>query len=433
MSIPKNVLVIDDDPILCEICKSHLQSIGVPRVDIAGDGRKALALLNIAGSPPDLVICDLNMPELDGIQFLRQVHQAGFAGHIAIVSGEDRSVIQTAQTLAETIGLKVAGIVKKPLRRAALEHILDQCRPPLDRIATTAKFSAGADELSNAIANNHILPFYQPLADIRTGAIIGVEALARWQHPAHGLIAPDQFIPRAEQMGMIDGVTDSMLQQCLDDVANWHLIGIPLNLAVNLTAASLNDEAFPDRLVENLTRFGLAPSALTLEITERVVLKPSPLALEVLARLRIKGFGLAIDDFGTGFSNMEQLRKFPYSKLKVDRAFVSGAAEDRFAAAGLKASVMLARELNMKVVAEGVETATDWRVVANHKVDEVQGYWVARPAPAEDFIAWYREHNGRVPQSLWQQVSAANTPRPPVPQDPFAQAAPPLRRFSAGD
>ena len=432
MFIPKNVLVIDDDPILCEICKSHLQAIGVPRIETAGNGRQALGLLNIAGSLPDFVICDLNMPELDGVQFLSLLHESGFSGHIAIVSGEDRSIIRTAQALAETIGLKVAGVVKKPMRRDALEKLLESCRPA-EPAQPRSEFSAGADELAAAIENSHIVPFYQPLADVRTGAITSVEALSRWQHGYYGTIPPDRFIPKAEQLGMIEGLTHSVLKQCLSDIAHWRGQGMTLGLAVNIAATSLNDENFPDRLASELAVFDLEPGILTLEITERVVLKPSPRALEVLARLRIKGFGLAIDDFGTGFSNMEQLRHFPYTKLKVDRAFVSGAAEDRFTAAGLKASVMLARELNMRVVAEGVENATDWRVVANHKVDEIQGFWLARPAPASEFAAWYHQHGGRVPAPLWHQIAGAAKPARPILQDPFAQPATPVRRRSAGD
>jgi EAL domain-containing protein (putative c-di-GMP-specific phosphodiesterase class I) len=156
-----------------------------------------------------------------------------------------------------------------------------------------------------------------------------------------------------------------------------------------------------------------------------VVLEPSPRALEVLARLRIKGFGLAIDDFGAGFSNIEQLRQFPYSKLKVDRAYVTGAAQDRFALAALKASVMLARELNMKTVAEGVETATDWRIVAANKVDEAQGYWLSHPLAADEFVAWYREHRGRVPQAHWRDVCSPTLGQSPVQHQPApSQPAP---------
>lgn len=432
MIIPKNVLVVDDDPILCEICKSHLQAIGVPRVETAGNGRQALGLLNIAGSLPDFVICDLNMPELDGVQFLSRLHESGFTGHIAIVSGEDRSIIHTARTLAETIGLKVAGVVKKPMRRDALDKLLEACEPAAPE-RHNGNFSAGADELAAAIENNHIVPFYQPLADVRSGAITSVEALCRWQHGELGTIPPDRFIPKAEQLGMIDQLTRSVLKQSLADLADWRAQGMALDLAVNLAATSLNDADFPDRLSAEVAAFGLEPGLLTLEITERVVLRPSPRALEVLARLRIKGFGLAIDDFGTGFSNMEQLRRFPYTKLKVDQAFVSGAAEDRFAAAGLKASVMLARELNMAVVAEGVESATDWRVIANHKVDEAQGYWLARPAPAADFAAWYHQHGGRVPEQLWRQIASTGAPGRPVLQQHVLQPAETVRRRSTRD
>ncbi len=411
MLVPSNALVIDDDPVLCEISKSYLKALGVPRVEVASDGRHALAVLSIAGEPADFVLCDLNMPELDGIQLLGRLSEAGFTGRIGIVSGEDASVIETARKVAEAHGLNVAGIIKKPLRRSALERLLEAPA----HCGTEKQLGhfplPDAAMLKDAIRRNEIKPFYLPTIDVRTGAICSVEALARWQHPQAGIVEPGKFIANAEQTGMISDITDAIMGHSFADVGAWRRQGIDVGVAINLSAQALDDPALPDRLAGRVAEHGLPPQAVTLEITERVVLQSTATEMEVLARLRIKGFKLAIDDFGTGFSNIEQLRRFPYSILKVDRAFVHNARNDRFSAAGLKASVMLGRELNMSIIAEGVEDAPDWQFATDHRVDHVQGFWISKPMPGDAFVDWYRQHGGRIPQQLQAELKDANDRR----------------------
>ncbi|MGI9464491.1 MAG: EAL domain-containing protein, partial [Aestuariivirgaceae bacterium] len=174
----------------------------------------------------------------------------------------------------------------------------------------------------------------------------------------------------------------------------WQGQGLSINIAINIAAELLSDLDFPDRLSAKIDAAGLRPSDFIFEVTDSSVLKGSSDPLEVLARLRIKGFGLSIDDFGTGHSNIDQLKKFPFSELKIDRSFVQGARNDNLSRAIVDAAVMLGRELNMQLVAEGVETPDDWNFVARHGVDEVQGFYVAKPMPADDFQKWYGENGG---------------------------------------
>lgn len=425
MFIPRSVLIIDDDPILCEISRSYFDALGVSQIQIAGNGRQALAFLKDDVCAVDFVLCDLNMPELDGIQLLGKLRETGFAGHIAIVSGEEVSVIETAKSLAKAYGLNIAGVVKKPLRGSILEQLLTSCQSTPASVSSSQAPALGAAELATAVTRGQIVPYYLPTVDIKTGAIIGVEALARWQHPERGLIMPDDFIPAAEQTGTIDGLTNAMLVRSLADMVAWRDHGIRVEMALNLTSVLLNDKDLPDRLTTQLAKHGIEPSLLTLEVTERIILEPSSDALEVLARLRIKGFNLAIDDFGTGFSNIEQLRSFPYSRLKIDRSFVQGAASDRFAIAGLKASIMLGRELNMMIIAEGIAGHAEWFLAKEHGVDHAQGFWIAEPMPTDDFAAWYTANSGFMPQSLLRQARISGHTASGAPAaDPFSDEFP---------
>ena len=424
MFVPHNVLLIDDDPIVCEIAKSYFETLGAANVCVAVNGDKALTLLRSGLSNFDFLLCDLNMPQLDGIQLLSQLAETGFDGLIAIVSGEEGAVIETAKTIAEVNGLKLAGVMQKPLRLTAMERLLVSCESkPIEAPADDLAIPEYS-ELEAAIAKSQIVPYYLPTVDMRTGAITGVEALARWHHPDKGVIMPDKFIPLAEENGLIDGLTSVMARQSLSDLVKWRKAALRVGMAINLTSVLLEDKSLPDYLAQEMAQHDIEPGALTLEVTERILLKPSPAALEVLARLRIKGFNLAIDDFGIGFSNIEQLRRFPYSKLKVDRSFIQGATADRFAVTGLKASIMLGRELNMAIIAEGVSGFAEWQMALEHGADEAQGFWIAEPMPAEEFSQWYTGNNGFMPVEKCRQARVAGfSSRANDDQDPFRDDA----------
>ncbi|MGI9463072.1 MAG: EAL domain-containing response regulator, partial [Aestuariivirgaceae bacterium] len=332
-------------------------------------------------------------------EFLRHLKDENFNGAIGIVSGEDMSVIETAGRLAKTYQLNIAGMVQKPLCREAFDELIVKAVKCLEQKSATTRKPATPEELAAAIEANQIIPHYQPKIAVTDGRICGVEALARWEHPEKGLVPPDLFIPCAEESGLIGPLTQVIISRTVADAARWKKDGISLQLSINITPHLLEARDFPDKLARTVVEADLRPSQFTFEVTERTALQNSPLAMEVVARMRLKGFDISIDDFGTGMANLEQLRDFPYSELKIDRSFVQGATEDRFARACFKASAVFARELDMRLVAEGVSNQAEWEMAVAEAVDEVQGFLIARPMPAEEFEAWYRSYDGVVPIS----------------------------------
>ena len=396
MSPFKNVLIIDDDPILRAISQSYFAALNVAEVYVAGNGRQALTVISDHSGNIDFILCDLNMPELDGVELLRHLRDCSFSGSIGIVSGEDLSVIDTASTLAQTYKLNIAGTVQKPLNKQAFDDLVASAQQRLEVKTSKQHFEVNYDALKQAIGNDEIVPFYQPKIAVQTGDICGVEALARWIHPDHGLIPPDRFIACAEQSDLIGPLTSAMIEQTIQDVAAWKARDIMVHASINVTPEVLESRSIPDKLEKQVLDAGLQPERFTIEITERSVLQKSALAMEVVARLRLKGFDISIDDFGTGAANIDQLRNFPYSELKIDRSFVEGATVDRFARACLKASATFARELDMRLVAEGVSCEAEWNLVAAEAVDEVQGFMIAKPMPREEFEKWYLDNNGSV-------------------------------------
>lgn len=390
----ETVLLVDDDPVQLAILESYFLGQGANQVYKADNGVSALTLIEKHSNEIELILCDLKMPEMDGIEFMRHLKGSAYIGPIAILSSADRFLIESAEKLAIIHGLNVIGTIRKPMSKDKLDGLVSKAAETrVDALTDSTPHVDGAF-LSEAIESGQIKPFYQPKTETSTQKVIGVEALARWIHPELGIINPSVFIPVAEQEGLMRKLTCSIIHASIKDAKAWKAHGINIKIAINATTSLLSDLDFPDRLFQRLEEAGIDRTRYIFEVTEASMLEANANTMEVLARFRIKGMDISIDDFGTGFSNIEQLRKFPYSELKIDQSFIFNGLTDTFADASVKASVVLGRELNMRLVAEGVETREQWDYVADQGIDQVQGFFVARPMPADDFQSWYLECGG---------------------------------------
>lgn len=390
-----NVLVVDDDPILCALAESRFRKRGARNVLSASDGVQALGVLDAAPVEPGFLLCDLNMPNMDGIEFMRHLERRKFGGAIAILSGEHASVIALVESLAQTHKLNVVGKLQKPLKADQLDELitLAQRQSAAPQPATSNIISVG--ELRNAISGGQIVAYHQPKLALRTGKFAGTEALARWHHPEWGTILPGRFIALAEQSGLIEQLTDAMLKLAIADVESWKASHIQTCCSINLSADVLGNIDLPNEIASRVDAAGLERSQIILEITEGSILKKDAITMEVLARLRLKGFDLSIDDFGTGHSNIETLRDFPFSELKIDRSFIAAMETDAFAKESVRASVELGKRLGLRLVAEGVETQSVCDQVKQLGIDQVQGYFFGKPMPAEILPRWIKGY--RVP------------------------------------
>jgi diguanylate cyclase (GGDEF)-like protein len=251
--------------------------------------------------------------------------------------------------------------------------------------------------LRQAIANDELELHYQPKARLADGSVSGVEALVRWRHPVRGLVPPDEFIPVAEQSGLMHRLTDAVLDIALRQVGQWAAQGLDVPMAVNVSFRDLLDDRFTDRLARRLEGERIDPGLLTLEITERVLTSDMDRARRTLGELRAIGVRLSLDDFGTGWSSLRLLRELPVSEIKVDRSFVSRVAVDDQDATVVRALVGLAHGLGLTVVAEGIETMVTWTTIADLGCDAAQGWHIARPMPADAATGWLLERGGQVP------------------------------------
>ena len=244
-----------------------------------------------------------------------------------------------------------------------------------------------AAELRRALDEDELVLHYQPKADLTDGRIVAVEALVRWQHPEHGLLPPDQFVPLAEATGLIRELTLRVLDEALHQQRLWRDSGIDVRVAVNLSARDLYDLTLPATTAQLLAKHGVPATALELEITESVIVADPMRARTILNRLSEMGVVLAVDDYGTGYSSLGYLKRLPIDEMKIDRSFVMQMADDRNDAAIVRSTVELGRNLGLKVVAEGVETAAAWAHLKALGCDFAQGYYLSKPIPAEEVAA----------------------------------------------
>jgi diguanylate cyclase len=244
------------------------------------------------------------------------------------------------------------------------------------------------EELRQIIQARKLAMHYQPKVDSQTSRVSGVEALVRWDHPVHGLLLPDAFLPLAEDAGLMRDLTMAVLEQSLDQVVLWRAGGRMLSVAVNLSASSLVDLELPDRVHQLLVNRGLPASALELEITEDFLMGDRERAREILTQLRTLGIRVAVDDFGTGYSSLAYLRELPIDELKLDRSFVQPMAEDPRAAAIVRSTISLAHSLGMRLVAEGVENEITAGHLALSGCDVSQGFFFSRALPPAELERW---------------------------------------------
>jgi EAL domain-containing protein (putative c-di-GMP-specific phosphodiesterase class I) len=253
--------------------------------------------------------------------------------------------------------------------------------PQLDRYSPRRLSLAGS--LRAAIADGEIVLFFQPKAELTTGKIVGVEALARWQHPRLGLIGPSEFVPIAEQTGLIGPLTSHVLEQALRQVRRWSEQGEELSVAVNLSARSFLDAQLAVEIPRLLEATGVDARLLELEITESMLMIDPARAKATLERLSAIGLSLSVDDFGTGYSSLANLKRLPVDGIKIDKSFVIDMPHDASDAAIVRSTIDLAHNLGLRVVAEGVESQEAWRRLEDLGCDLAQGFHVSRPVPAE--------------------------------------------------
>lgn len=388
--IKSTVYLLDDEQALVEL---HSEIVGLAGHVAKGFTRASDFFSQVKQFETNsIMVLDLQMPEMDGIEVMRRLAQMPNPPALILISGHDISVLNSAEKLCRAHGLEILASLRKPLNLESLRKLLEQYTP--DKAISEqnqyciVESELTLEDLKYAIRNEQLVLHFQPQIDIATGSLCGVEALVRWQHPDIGLVHLERFIRLAEQSGMMAELTHWVIDNAIVQEQLWQRAGLDLTVSVNISAADITSLVLPEQIVELLEDNKLDATRLTLEITESALMGELVTSLDILTRLRLKGIRLSIDDFGTGYSSLSQLHRVPFTELKVDRSFVSNINTDDEARAIVKTCIMLGHELNMLVVAEGVEREVHYKILQELGCDIAQGYYIAKPMPGSELIGW---------------------------------------------
>jgi len=383
-----HLLVAEDNDFQRKTLVRMLRTLGVTRISEAGDGKAALEIFAAVDPPIDIIISDLEMPGMDGMEFMRHLGQADRPASVILSSALDEALISSVELMTRAYGITVLGVLSKPVTLDRLRGLVETFAPPRSKVPGQAAPQIPIDEMRRGLAAGEFEPFFQPKVDLADGTVVGMEALARWRHPRMGLVAPSAFIPLMESAGLIDDLTWRILQKSAARCREWVERGLKWTVSVNLSTNLLKEPGLADKITALVAGYGLDPKYMVLEITESAAMTDVGTSLENLTRLRMRRFALSIDDYGTGYSSMQQLARIPFSELKIDQSFVHNATEKASGIVLLSSSLEMARKLGLKAVAEGVETQAHWNLLQNLGCDIAQGYFIAKPMEARALQDW---------------------------------------------
>jgi len=400
-------MIVEDEPTQRASLVALLTRIGARHITQAEHGRAALEMLQAQSPPTDVLLCDLDLPEMDGMALLRQMAGLPSLPSIILVSQLDAAMRDSVFAMAQAYRLPILGDMAKPPSRSKLLDLLALHQASAlhkPRPANAAAPAVERDEIAAGLKKGEFVPYFQPKVEMDSGRVVGVEALVRWNHPHRGLLAPGAFLDAVESHGLMDHLTWIVLSQSAAIGQTWHQRGLALTLSVNLSLSSLGRVELAERIVEVVSKHGFPLSSMILEVTESAAMQAVGPSLENLTRLRLRGFGLSIDDYGTGYSALQQLTRVPFTELKIDQSFVRTAVQHETTRIVVESSLDIARKLKLKSTAEGIETPQQWEMLKAMGCDIAQGYLIAKPMPAEALPDWVARWH---PGSLKRRTSSA--------------------------
>ncbi|CAI8792188.1 EAL domain-containing protein [Pseudomonas serboccidentalis] len=384
------VIVLEDHFAQRILAVEQLRSLGCVDVFAAQDGESALQLLHTHGAV-DIVVCDLQMPGMDGLEFLRRASQDCLVRAVILYSAIEPDLRRAVQQMVGWQGLLVLGDMGKPAQLHVLRSMLESY-PKHQQINTTVLPQTieelGIDEIRGGLRDAEFVAYYQPKFCLETKTCSGAEVLVRWRHPERGILAPSAFLSALEADGLLDELFVQLLEQGMK--LQRHLLeqGKSLELAFNLSPGQLGSSDIVADIKCALEHHQLPANLLTIEITETGLVEASAICLENLVRLRMMGCNLAIDDFGAGYSSLQRLCELPFNQIKLDGHFARELMSQPRCRAVVRASLALAQSLDMSLVVEGIETQDQLLMLLEMKCSLGQGYWYARPMGEAVFQEW---------------------------------------------
>lgn len=383
------LIAVDDDPAILDVIETVGNEAGY-EVLLLSDASELIEALERFS--PQLVISDLMMPNVDGVTLLRNLAAKGATCSVMVASAADPKTLTAAVRMGRGYGLDMAPPLPKPFTATALYEAL-----------TNSSGALSVVDLRQALSNGQMEMWYQPKVSLRPNdrdKIVGAEALVRWRHPERGVLPADHFIALIESEGLIASLSTCVLTQVIRDLGQWAGLSPEFAIGVNLPASTVGDIDFPDKFADMLSRGGVSPSNIMIEVTEREAISDQTVAIDSMTRLRLKGIGLSMDDFGLGHSSLAELYRMPFSEVKIDASFIRDLSSFPDARKIIKSVIDLSRELGIDCCAEGVETQAQAMALKVLGCSKGQGHLFGRAVPSRHFEALVGIDTGSVNQTV---------------------------------
>jgi EAL domain-containing protein (putative c-di-GMP-specific phosphodiesterase class I) len=388
------VLLLDAMPLQRDRLVSALNAIGIVSITQAADCAGALDVLRRSGQRCDIVLCDMQINGIEQMEFIYHAAQCNVGGFILMSVAKD-ALFYSEQIIAQGCGSPVLGVLHGAMDTGCLPHLLSSY---LDIHAAAPSHTEKPwlpqwtrNDLVAALNGNQFEPYFQPKIDLDTGMPTCVEILARWNHPDLGILLPSQFIELMEQHAVIDQLTGCLLVQSLSCAKQCAAEGNDIGFAINVSPITLQDARTPSRIGALVKECGLCPEQITIEVTETASSKSFAAVLESLTRLRMQGFEISVDDFGIGYSSLQLLSQMPFTELKIDRSFVSEVNSNAKSTAILESVLHLADKLDLRTVAEGIETPEELQFMRSLGCSAGQGFLLGRPMGQKRLIQYLED------------------------------------------
>jgi EAL domain-containing protein (putative c-di-GMP-specific phosphodiesterase class I) len=380
-------LVVEDHEFQRRVIVQMLQSLGAEAVHAAADGRAALDVLRDPNRPLDIVITDLSMPGMDGMELIRHLSESGAHVSIIVASALEPQLLASIANMARAYKVRLLGVIGKPPTVGKLVPLIElhNCATP-GLVDAEAAFSL--DEIAEGWTNNEFVPWYEPNIDLTTARVRGMTASARWHHSSRGVLTPDVFMPSVAARGLKDDFVWMMIQRAAADCGDWLRHDLDLTVSVRLALESLADTELARRVKQVAAREKLEPGRMILSITEQELISLNARTLENFARLRMDGFGLAIDEFGRGHMAVEQYTQVAFTEIRINDSFVTGVSRSDAARAGLAVALEVAQEMKVQAVGDGIGSKKDWAMLRDWGCHAGQGPFISPALPAESVVGW---------------------------------------------
>ena len=393
-------LVVEDHDVQRRLLTQILSNLGAVLIQDADDGHSALRIMRETDRPIDIMITDLSMPGMDGIELIRHVSEAGSDVSIILTSALEPKLLASVANMAQAYNVKLLGMMKKPPSAVKLSPLIQQY------LANKASPGPGDDEetiaaFAEAFVRDEFEPHFEPTVSLSTLEVKGVQAVPVWRHPGRGLLPAHTFLPAMKSYGLGDDMVWMMLRKCAAQSAAWKNSGLSLKVAVNFALGSLADLELPGRVEKVVLRERAEPGNLVLGIAETAVDVAPARALENLVRLRVLGFELAVDEFGTGDMAADQLARVAFNALKISRKFVHAKSKAEPLWVDLAAALDTAEKLKLVAVADGIATPDDWNLLQEMNCHLGQGPLISKPLPGAAVAEWLNAWPPQARRGVW--------------------------------